>query len=167
MQLQRIDNFPVAPSISRITQLPIAELSESLSIRAFCLVYRFHCRGRLPKRQCCRVAYLYTKHWTSEMELELINRGSIVSCTTCFNQTIEGGVMAFDPTTKMLILSILFVPKKNSAITTTTNTHIRRTQKLSGNTGCHCPDDPASQWSCEYNPILCSRISLIPSNRFI
>lgn len=36
--------------------------------------------------------------------MELINRGSIVSCTTCFNQTIEGGVMAFDPTTKMLIL---------------------------------------------------------------
>lgn len=41
--------------------------------------------------------------------MELINRGSIVSCTTCFNQTIEGGVMAFDPTTKMLILSILFL----------------------------------------------------------
>lgn len=48
--------------------------------------------------------------WTATMEtsMELINRGSIVSCTTCFNQTIEGGVMAFDPTTKMLILSILF-----------------------------------------------------------
>lgn len=40
--------------------------------------------------------------------MELINRGSIVSCQTCFNQTIEGGVMAFDPTTKILILSILF-----------------------------------------------------------
>lgn len=41
--------------------------------------------------------------------MELVNRGSIVSCQTCFNQTIEGGVMAFDPTTKMLILSILFI----------------------------------------------------------
>lgn len=34
--------------------------------------------------------------------------GSIVSCTTCFKQNIEGEVMAFDPMTKMLVLSILF-----------------------------------------------------------
>lgn len=46
--------------------------------------------------------------------MELLNRGSIVSCTTCFNQTIEGGVMAFDPTTKMLILSILFAKDNNN-----------------------------------------------------
>lgn len=33
--------------------------------------------------------------------------GSIVACTTCFHKTIEGEVLAFDPLTKMLILSIL------------------------------------------------------------
>ena len=37
--------------------------------------------------------------------------GSIVSCTTCFNKNIEGEVLAFDPPTKMLILSILFLNK--------------------------------------------------------
>lgn len=37
--------------------------------------------------------------------------GSTVACTTCFNQNIEGEVLAFDQLTKMLILSILF--KKN------------------------------------------------------
>lgn len=33
--------------------------------------------------------------------------GSIVSCKTCYNKEIEGEVLAFDPQTKMLILSIL------------------------------------------------------------
>lgn len=32
--------------------------------------------------------------------------GSIVACTTCFKQNIEGEVVAFDPSTKMLILSM-------------------------------------------------------------
>lgn len=39
--------------------------------------------------------------------------GSTVSCTTCFQQNIEGEVMAFDHLTKMLILSILFTKSKN------------------------------------------------------
>lgn len=34
--------------------------------------------------------------------------GSTVACTTCYNQNIEGEVLAFDQQTKMLILSILF-----------------------------------------------------------
>lgn len=33
--------------------------------------------------------------------------GSIVACKTCYNKEIEGEVLAFDPQTKMLILSIL------------------------------------------------------------
>lgn len=33
--------------------------------------------------------------------------GSTVACKTCYNQDIEGEVLAFDPQTKMLILSIL------------------------------------------------------------
>lgn len=37
--------------------------------------------------------------------------GSTVACTTCFNQNIEGEVLAFDPLTKMLILSILLQNK--------------------------------------------------------
>lgn len=36
--------------------------------------------------------------------------GSIVYCKTCYNKEIEGEVLAFDPQTKMLILSILFGP---------------------------------------------------------
>ncbi|XP_031619885.1 protein LSM12 homolog A-like isoform X2 [Contarinia nasturtii] len=35
---------------------------------------------------------------------ECFSIGSTVSCTTCFKQVIEGLVMAFDPSTKMLIL---------------------------------------------------------------
>lgn len=34
--------------------------------------------------------------------------GSIVICKTCYNQDIEGEVLAFDQHSKMLILSILF-----------------------------------------------------------
>lgn len=34
--------------------------------------------------------------------------GSIVICKTCYNQEIEGEVVAFDPQSKMLILSILY-----------------------------------------------------------
>lgn len=34
--------------------------------------------------------------------------GSTVACTTCFQKNIEGEVLAFDPETKMLILSILY-----------------------------------------------------------
>lgn len=37
--------------------------------------------------------------------------GSTVSCRTCYSQEIEGEVLAFDPQTKMLILSILFSSK--------------------------------------------------------
>lgn len=49
---------------------------------------------------------------------ECFSIGSTVSCTTCFKQVIEGDVLAFDPTTKMLILSILFLRKqtKNNKI---------------------------------------------------
>lgn len=45
--------------------------------------------------------------------------GSIVSCTTCFLKTVEGEVLAFDPLTKMLILSIL-LPTTTTTTTTTT-----------------------------------------------
>lgn len=44
---------------------------------------------------------------------ECFSIGSTVACTTCFNQNIEGEVLAFDPLTKMLILSILFQQKQN------------------------------------------------------
>lgn len=37
--------------------------------------------------------------------------GSTVACKTCYNQEIEGEVLAFDPQTKMLILSILYTSK--------------------------------------------------------
>lgn len=40
--------------------------------------------------------------------------GSIVVCKTCFDQTVEGEVLAFDQQTKMLILSILFKKKLKS-----------------------------------------------------
>lgn len=40
---------------------------------------------------------------------EYFNIGSIVSCTTCYNQKIQGEVLAFDEGTKMLAISILFV----------------------------------------------------------
>lgn len=43
--------------------------------------------------------------------------GSTVACTTCFKQNIEGEVLAFDPSTKMLVLSILLqntIKKKSS-----------------------------------------------------
>lgn len=43
---------------------------------------------------------------------ECFSIGSTVSCTTCFKQVIEGDVLAFDPSTKMLILSILFYNKQ-------------------------------------------------------
>lgn len=36
---------------------------------------------------------------------EFFTIGSTVSCTTCFDQNIEGEVLAFDQNTKMLILS--------------------------------------------------------------
>lgn len=38
---------------------------------------------------------------------EYFGIGSIVVCKTCYNKDIEGEVLAFDPQTKMLILSIL------------------------------------------------------------
>lgn len=40
---------------------------------------------------------------------EYFNIGSIVSCTTCYNQKIQGEVLAFDEGTKMLAISILFI----------------------------------------------------------
>lgn len=43
---------------------------------------------------------------------ECFSIGSTVACTTCFNQNIEGEVLAFDPNTKMLILSILLQHKQ-------------------------------------------------------
>lgn len=38
---------------------------------------------------------------------ECFNIGSVVACKTCYEKEIEGEVLAFDPQTKMLILSIL------------------------------------------------------------
>lgn len=35
---------------------------------------------------------------------EYFNIGSIVSCTTCYNQKIQGEVLAFDEGTKMLAI---------------------------------------------------------------
>lgn len=35
--------------------------------------------------------------------------GSLVACKTCYNTIVEGEVQAFDPQTKMLILSILLI----------------------------------------------------------
>lgn len=35
--------------------------------------------------------------------------GSVVWCRTCYNKDVEGEVLAFDPQTKILILSILFL----------------------------------------------------------
>lgn len=40
--------------------------------------------------------------------------GSIVSCKTCHSKDVEGEVMAFDPQSKMLILSILLKLPENS-----------------------------------------------------
>jgi len=37
--------------------------------------------------------------------------GSTVACKTCHEQEIEGEVQAFDPQTKMLVLSILLSAK--------------------------------------------------------
>lgn len=51
--------------------------------------------------------------------------GSTVACKTCYNQEIEGEVLAFDPQTKMLILSILFLstsPFRPNQITTPPST---------------------------------------------
>lgn len=42
---------------------------------------------------------------------ECFSIGSIVACKTCFSKEIEGEVLAFDPQTKMLILSILYENK--------------------------------------------------------
>ena len=39
---------------------------------------------------------------------ECFSIGSVVMCTNCFDEEIEGEVLGFEPTTKMLILSILF-----------------------------------------------------------
>ena len=40
---------------------------------------------------------------------EWFSIGSVVACKTCFNKEVEGEVLAFDPQTKMLILSILLM----------------------------------------------------------
>lgn len=43
---------------------------------------------------------------------ECFTIGSVVSCKTCHSKDIEGEVVAFDPSTKMLILSILLFSLK-------------------------------------------------------
>ena len=48
--------------------------------------------------------------------------GSTVLCKTCHEKEIEGEVLAFDPQTKMLILSILFTQKRHWPTTTTVTT---------------------------------------------
>ncbi|XP_063219939.1 protein LSM12 isoform X2 [Bacillus rossius redtenbacheri] len=45
---------------------------------------------------------------------ECFSLGSTVACKTCFKQEIEGEVLAFDPQTKMLILSALKIMFKSS-----------------------------------------------------
>ena len=40
---------------------------------------------------------------------EYFNIGSIVKCTTCFNEEIKGEVLAFDQQVKILTLSILLL----------------------------------------------------------
>lgn len=40
-------------------------------------------------------------------ENEYFSIGSIVACTTCYQQKIQGEVVAFDEGTKMLAISIL------------------------------------------------------------
>lgn len=39
---------------------------------------------------------------------DFFSLGSVVWCRTCYNKEVEGEVLAFDPQTKILILSILF-----------------------------------------------------------
>lgn len=39
---------------------------------------------------------------------EVFNIGSSVSCMTCFDEELQGEVLAFDPHVKLLTLSILF-----------------------------------------------------------
>lgn len=43
---------------------------------------------------------------------DFFSLGSIVWCRTCYNKEVEGEVLAFDPQTKILILSILFIVRK-------------------------------------------------------
>lgn len=43
---------------------------------------------------------------------EYFSKGAIVECTTCFDQVVQGEVIAFDQPTKMLVLSILFVSER-------------------------------------------------------
>lgn len=56
---------------------------------------------------------------------ECFSIGSVVMCTNCFDEEIEGEVLGFEPTTKMLILSILFFCRREYAIDVcwTLNTH--------------------------------------------
>jgi len=56
--------------------------------------------------------------------------GSTVACKTCHEQEIEGEVQAFDPQTKMLVLSILLIAKIVSVvnrINARARRHARRT----------------------------------------
>lgn len=43
---------------------------------------------------------------------DFFSLGSIVWCRTCYNKEVEGEVLAFDPQTKILILSILCQRRK-------------------------------------------------------
>lgn len=45
---------------------------------------------------------------------EYFSIGSIVCCTTCYNQKIQGEVLAFDEGTKMLAISILLIARLRS-----------------------------------------------------
>ena len=47
-------------------------------------------------------------------EIEYFSIGSIVACTTCYQQKIQGEVVAFDEGTKMLAISILEIVKTPS-----------------------------------------------------
>lgn len=42
-------------------------------------------------------------------EHEYFNIGSIVCCTTCYNQKVQGEVLAYDVETKMLAISIFIL----------------------------------------------------------
>lgn len=71
------------------------------------MVYGVATRGRTERLRSSRQSKMAgASDWFSI--------GSTVVCKTCHDKEIEGEVMAFDPQTKMLILSILL--KKNSNV---------------------------------------------------
>jgi hypothetical protein len=63
--------------------------------------------GACPRSRLMAVNF-YGKHKMAGVN-ECFSVGSVVMCTNCFDEEIEGEVLGFEPTTKMLILSILLL----------------------------------------------------------